>query len=204
MIRTLLLPGLDGSPAPHWQHWWAMSDPSSAIVEQASWSRPCPDQWLTEIAGALLLHPGAVLVGHSLGAIAAVKLLLQWPQLKVGGALLVAPAEPSRDPRTAVFGRIPEAPLPVPTIVVASRNDSWMDYERARELSARWRASFVDLGEAGHINVAAGFGPWPQGRLLRALLPDVAIEPAALRLPPRPAAPALRSVPRARLERPAL
>ena len=201
MIRTLLLPGLDGSPAPHWQHWWAQTDPHSATVEQASWARPCPDQWLTEIAGALLRHPGAVLVGHSLGAIAAVKLLLQWPQLKVGGALLVAPAEPSRNPRTAIFGKIPEAPLPVPTIVVASRTDRWMEYERARELARVWRASFVDLGDAGHINIAAGYGPWPQGRLLRALLPDAVALPATPRLPRRPGpAPA----PRAWLERPAL
>src|SRR5690606_10738688 len=199
MIRTLLLPGLDGSPAPHWQHWWAQTDPNSVMVEQASWSRPSPDQWLTEIAGALLAHPGAVLVGHSLGAIAAVKLLLQWPQLKVGGALLVAPAEPGRDPRTAVFGKIPEAPLPVPTIVDASRNASWMELGRARDPARVWRASFVDLGAAGHINVASSYGPWPQGRLLRALLPEVATETIAKQMPPRPV-----PVPQGWLKQPAL
>lgn len=199
MIRTLLLPGLDGSPAPHWQHWWAQTDPHAVIVEQGSWSRPCPDQWLTEIAGALLRHPGAVLVGHSLGAIAAVKLLLQWPQLQAGGALLVAPAEPGRDPRTAIFGKIPEGPLPVPAIVVASRNDPWMEHERASALARAWRAAFVDLGDAGHVNVAAGYGPWLQGRQLRALLPRTETRPAGLRLPPRPA-PGRRALP----ERPAL
>ena len=68
MIRTLLLPGLDGSAAPHWQHWWERMDPTARIVDQKCWHRPRADQWLTEIAGALLLHPGAVLVAHSLGA----------------------------------------------------------------------------------------------------------------------------------------
>lgn len=170
MIRTLLLPGLDGSPASHWQHWWERMDPTARIVEQKCWERPRSDQWLTEIAGALLLHPGAVLVGHSLGAVAAVQLLARWPQLKVGGALLVAPAETSRDPRTAPFGKIPEVPLHVPTIVAASRNDPWMSQPRARWLAKRWGAEFVDMGEAGHVNVASGFGPWPEGRALRDLI----------------------------------
>ncbi|MGX0879672.1 putative alpha/beta hydrolase family esterase [Roseovarius sp. MBR-154] len=170
MIRTLLLPGLDGSSAPHWQHWWERMDPTARIVEQKCWDRPRSDQWLTEIAGALLLHPGAVLVGHSLGAVAAVQLLSHWPQLKVGGALLVAPAEPSRDSRTAPFGKIPDGPLRVPAIVAASRNDPWMDQPRARRLAKRWGAEFVDMGEAGHVNVASGFGPWPEGRALRDLI----------------------------------
>jgi predicted alpha/beta hydrolase family esterase len=32
MIKTLLIPGLDGSPTPHWQHWWAAIDPTAKIV----------------------------------------------------------------------------------------------------------------------------------------------------------------------------
>jgi predicted alpha/beta hydrolase family esterase len=111
-----------------------------------------------------------VLVAHSLGAVAAVQLLSRWPQLRVGGALLVAPAEPSRDARTAPFGKIPEGALHVPTIVAASRNDPWMDQPRARWLAKRWGAEFVDMGEAGHVNLASGFGPWPEGRALRDLI----------------------------------
>lgn len=170
MIRTLLIPGLDGSPAPHWQHWWERVDPSARIVEQKSWSRPCPDQWLTEIAGAVLVHPGAVLVGHSLGAIAVARVLSQWPQLNVGGALLVAPADTVRDDRTAPFGKIPERPLGIPAIVVASQNDLWMEQSRARALAESWDADFIDMGDAGHINVDSGFGPWPEGRAMRDLL----------------------------------
>jgi hypothetical protein len=26
------------------------------------------------------------------------------------------------------------------------------------------------MGEAGHVNVASGFGPWPEGRALRDLI----------------------------------
>lgn len=170
MIKTLLIPGLDGSPAPHWQHWWAATDPTALIVEQRSWSKPTLEAWLTEIAAATLIHPGAVLVGHSLGAIAIVRLLASWPQVRVAGALLVAPAEPSRSPRTQAFGRIPQLDLGVPTIVAASTNDPWMDHDRARNLSEDWGADFIDMGEAGHINVASGYGPWPEGCALRDLL----------------------------------
>lgn len=170
MIRTLLVPGLDGSPAPHWQHWWAATDPTAKIVEQHSWSRPTPAAWLTEIAAATLVHPGAILVGHSLGAIAITQLLARWPQVKIGGAFLVAPAEPPRSARTAGFGSIPEHDLGVPAIVAASGNDPWMQQARARDLAAVWGADFIDMGDAGHINVASGFGPWPEGKALRDLL----------------------------------
>jgi len=180
MIQTLLLPGLDGSPAPHWQHWWAQSDPTARIVEQGSWSRPCPDLWLTEIAGALLQHPGAVLVGHSLGAVAAVKLLTQWPQLRVSAVLLVAPAETTRDPRLCGFGDLPERPLPVAATVVASRDDPWMSFPRATGLARAWGAELVDMGRAGHINAEAGFGPWPDGkRLARELAARATRHPGA-------------------------
>ncbi|WP_417674350.1 RBBP9/YdeN family alpha/beta hydrolase [Pseudodonghicola sp.] len=180
MIQTLLLPGLDGSPAPHWQHWWAQSDPTARIVEQGSWSRPCPDLWLTEIAGALLQHPGAVLVGHSLGAVAAVKLLTQWPQLRVSAVLLVAPAETTRDPRLCGFGDLPERPLPVAATMVASRDDPWMSFPRASALARAWGAELVDMGRAGHINAEAGFGPWPEGkRLARELAARATRHPGA-------------------------
>ncbi len=185
MIKTLLIPGLDGSPAPHWQYWWAATDPTALVVEQNSWSDPTPEAWLTEIAAATLIHPDAVLVGHSLGAVAIARLLAGWPQLRIGGAILVAPAEPSRSNRTRGFGRIPEVSLDVPAIVAASRNDPWMDQERARDLSEVWGADFIDMGEAGHINVDSGYGPWPEGRALRDLLwpmgGSMAVQPRASR-----------------------
>lgn len=57
--------------------------------------------------------------------------------------------------------------LPVQSLFVASRNDPWMRFSRATELAQVWSSDLVDLGEAGQINVAAGFGPWPAGKVLR-------------------------------------
>lgn len=167
MSRTLIIPGLDGSPAPHWQHWWANTDPKARMVEQADWSKPQPEAWEAEIAGAILQHPDSILVGHSIGAIAITRLLANWPQLRIKGALLVAPAEPHHDPRIARFGPIIEQRLPVPVTLVASRNDPWMTFTRATHLAGKWGADLVDMGFAGHINVDSGFGPWQRGLALR-------------------------------------
>lgn len=184
MIRTLLVPGLDGSPAPHWQHWWAATDPTAMIVEQHSWSAPMPEAWFTEIAAATLIHPGAVLVGHSLGAIAIANLLSSWPQVKVAGALLVAPADPSRCARIAHFGTVAQHPLGTKVLVAASRNDPWMEQTQARALARSWGAEFVDMGDAGHINVESGHGPWAEGKALRDMLwPPLGRLPRAQRAP---------------------
>jgi predicted alpha/beta hydrolase family esterase len=44
----------------------------------------------------------------------------------------------------------------------ASTNDRYITIERARELATAWGADFVNAGAVGHINVEAGFGPWPE------------------------------------------
>jgi predicted alpha/beta hydrolase family esterase len=79
----------------------------------------------------------------------------------------VAPAETTGSDRIGHFGPIPELRLDIPTTVVASRNDPWMQFDRAAHLAKVWGSDLVDLGNAGHINVASGFGPWQQGKSLR-------------------------------------
>ena len=74
--------------------------------------------------------------------------------------MLVAPADPSH------FGielAPPRAPLGFPALLVASENDSWISVEQARSWADIWGAEFVNAGSAGHINVASGHGPWPEG-----------------------------------------
>ena len=52
-----------------------------------------------------------------------------------------------------------------PAHLVASRNDPYCDYQRAEDLAGAWGATFQDAGEAGHINVESGHGPWPEGMM---------------------------------------
>ncbi len=167
MTKTLIIPGLDGSPDPHWQHWWAENDADARIVELSDPESPTPAVWHIELATEILNNPGCVLVGHSLGAVVIAQLLATWPHLDVRAALLVAPAETAGSSRISHFGAIPELRLDIPTTVVASRNDPWMTMHRATHLARAWGSHLVDLGQAGHINVASGFGPWDTGIALR-------------------------------------
>lgn len=167
MTRTLIIPGLDGSPAPHWQQWWAATDPTAVMVDLPDPQRPTPAVWEIELAGMILRHPDCVLVGHSLGSVLIARMLAKWPQLRIRAAMLVAPAETAGNDRIGHFGPIPETPLGVPSLVVGSRSDPWMSFARVWHLSNAWGADLEDLGHVGHINIASGFGPWPQGKTFR-------------------------------------
>jgi len=195
MARTLLIPGLDGSPAPHWQAWWQAREPNALTIHQDDWSNPTPEAWEAEVAGAVLQHPGSILVAHSLGCLVVARLLAQWPQLNIAGALLVAPADPRRSGRLSRFAQVPRIGFGVPVTVAASRNDPWMAHEDAVALAGDWGAEFVDLGAVGHVNVASGFGPWPQGMGLRDALVRRARVQAQARVQvwPRAADPAARA-----------
>lgn len=181
MTKTLIVHGLDGSPAPHWQDWWAATDPTALNVDLPTPHAPVPEAWEAELAGMILRHPDSIVVGHSLGAVLIARLLAKWPQLRIGAALLVAPAETMGNDRIGHFGPIPERPFDVPALVVASTTDPWMPLPRAEGLARAWGSDLINLGAAGHINVAAGFGPWPQGKQLRdQLVARIAPAPRAL------------------------
>lgn len=176
VITTLLVPGLDGSTGGHWQQWWLENDPELAMVSFTDLGDPVPGAMEVELIEAILTHPGALLVGHSLGAILIARVLAEWPDLDVAGALLVAPAAPRDHKRIYRFDPISEVSLPVPATAVISQNDPVMEHSRARALAKAWKAGVVDLGMAGHINLAAGFGPWPFGLQLRDALLGRSIE----------------------------
>ena len=167
MITTLLVPGLDGSTEGHWQQWWLTQDPETAMVAFTDLGDPVPAAMEVELIEAILANPGCILVGHSLGAILIARVLAQWPQLDVAGALLVAPADPADHKRLYRFDPVSDGPLLVPSTAVISRNDPLMRHDRARDLAKAWKSGVLDLGDAGHINRASGFGPWPLGLQLR-------------------------------------
>jgi uncharacterized protein len=89
-----------------------------------------------------------------------------WP---VAGALLVAPCDVDRHgvaAEIAPFAPAPQSVLPFPSVLVGSRDDCWMDFDRARALASAWGSRFVDAGHQGHINAASGVGDWREGKLL--------------------------------------
>jgi len=47
-------------------------------------------------------------------------------------------------------------------VVFASDTDPWMSAYSAQRWARRWGSGFVNLGDVGHINTEAGFGPLPR------------------------------------------
>jgi uncharacterized protein len=177
MARILTVPGLGGSGPEHWQTWLERSLPGTARVEQDDWDWPHRHKWLTRLVGAVAEAPGAVLVAHSLGCILVAHAAREYPDLPIRSALLVAPADVDSAGHTPEhlrsFAPIPRVPLPFPAVTVASTNDPYMTFARARELAEIWNTEFVNAGPLGHINVAAGFGPWPASEaVVRRLMAD--------------------------------
>ncbi|PYE90084.1 RBBP9/YdeN family alpha/beta hydrolase [Phyllobacterium leguminum] len=170
MTTTLIIPGYRGSESDHWQRQWLLDDSSAKVVEQEDWENPVLSDWLYVLEAHLAEHPGSVLVAHSLGCVLVAHLANRPAAAHVAGALLVAPADSEKMTRQdrifASFTPLPRQPFPFPSIVVASRNDEYMSFAKAQALADVWGSGFVDLGRAGHINPASGFGYWPEGMIL--------------------------------------
>jgi predicted alpha/beta hydrolase family esterase len=170
MTKRLIIPGLNGSGPDHWQTHWLADIENAELVEQENWHRPSLKDWLSNLESALVGNPGSVLIAHSLGAILVARLAQSAAADHVAGALLVAPCDISRTNRlhndALQFGTMPVGRLPFPSIVVASRNDPYMSIAAASSFASMWGSGFVDIGNAGHINVASGFGRWEEGYVL--------------------------------------
>lgn len=185
MTKTLIVPGLDGSPAPHWQNWWARTDVNATMIDMPAPHRPVRAAWEAALAVAIIKNPGSILVGHSLGAVVIAQMLASWSGLPIRAAMLVAPASPQGSVRLKDFGALPRQSFDVPSIVVASHNDPWMSFAEASDLAECWGSDLIDLGNAGHINIDAGFGPWPGGKLMRDSLIEQTDTPNATKVSAR-------------------
>ncbi|MFI4979289.1 MAG: RBBP9/YdeN family alpha/beta hydrolase [Nevskiales bacterium] len=160
---VLVVPGLRGSGAQHWQSQWERRFPQFVRVQQDDWNVPDLDRWARRIVEtALDLDGPALVVAHSFGCLAAVRAETFQSNL-IAGALLVAPANPER---FGVEWVLPQVPLLFPSTVVASSNDPSMPLGHARQWAADWGSEFIDLGAKGHINGESGLGEWVEGQRL--------------------------------------
>ncbi|MET3353810.1 RBBP9/YdeN family alpha/beta hydrolase [Xanthobacter autotrophicus] len=165
----LIVPGWQGSGPDHWQSRWERSLSTARRVQQADWDRPDREDWPRRLVAAVVAaDKPVVVVAHSLGVPTLLHAAPLLPEGKVKGAFLVAPPDldvPELDPMVANFGPMPTAPLPFPSVLVASRTDPYCSYARAEGFALDWGAAIVDAGDAGHINADAGYGPWPEGSM---------------------------------------
>ena len=162
----LTLPGIGGSGPQHWQSLWE-KEYGFARIEQQEWVTPFRDEWVANIQKTISRHdpPKVILVGHSAVCSAIAKWAERY-QLMIKAALLVAPADPEAQtfPQGATgFAPMPLFKLPFPSIVVASSNDFYATIDRAKQFAGAWGSGFINIGDAGHINIDSGYGPWDEG-----------------------------------------
>ena len=167
---VLFVPGLRDHVEDHWQTHAARAIPGSVTVPPLEADRLSRDARVAALDAALSGIAGEViLVAHSAGCLMAAQWATRSTE-QVCGALLVTPADvesplPTGYPtleQLAEGGWLPitRERLPFPTKVVASRNDPLARFDKVAQLAECWGAELVDAGEVGHLNPAAGFGPW--------------------------------------------
>lgn len=168
----LFVPGLRDHVEDHWQTHSARAILGAVTVAPLAADRLSRAGQVAALDAALRAIPGeVVIVGHSAGCLTTVHWALA-PTRNIRAALLVAPADietplPAGYPEPAALKDggwlpIPRKALPFPALVVASRNDPLAAFDRVAGFADVWGAALHDAGDVGHLNPAAGYGPWPE------------------------------------------
>lgn len=164
----LILPGLGGPDDDLWLSRWERKLPTARIIAQPDWHAPEAGAWVARLGDAVAqAQCPVILVAHGLGCHVVAHAAASGLDLgNVVGAFLVAAPDPeSMAAPTPVrkFGPLALTPLPFSTVLIAAQNDPHCTVGRARSFAEGWGAQFVDAGESGALDAAAGFGPWPEG-----------------------------------------
>jgi len=167
----LIVPGLGNSGPGHWQRRWGERFATAQFVEQAEWNQPKLTPWVDTIERQIMLATRpVVLVAHSLAVLAVVHTAQRLKDTKVRGAFLVSAPDLELNPNVPhearPFAGAPRDPLPFPSMLIASNSDPFCSVERAAEFATCWGSDFHLAGDAGHINLASGHGPWPEGLMM--------------------------------------
>jgi len=163
---VLMLPGLGNSGEGHWQTIWQQRF-GFARINQVDWDTPVCDDWISTIDNTIKTYDSdkVILVAHSL----ACTTISAWAKKyngKVKAALLVALSDTEAEsypPGTVGFNPMHLNKLPFPSIAVTSNNDFYVTPERAAYFAQCWGSELINIGNAGHINVASGHGEWNEG-----------------------------------------
>lgn len=173
MIHTVIVPGVGGSDSNHWQSWLQRELMSCSRVQQHDWNHPVLQEWIENFVHHVKKIDAPIqIVAHSFGCLTSIAALAQHPEFttKIKKLILVAPANPAR---FGVHGFARNSPndyatyfhqlkIAVPTEMIISENDPWLNFDDALTLAQAWRIKPRNLGQVGHINVASGFGPFPE------------------------------------------
>jgi uncharacterized protein len=170
----LIVPGYEGAGPTHWQQRMAGKLSTARVIVQTDWAYTS----LTDAVGELVADVQSatrpiVFVAHSTGSTLVAHAIASLVQLGLadrikGGFLVVPPSElalAEMDKLDPAFAQVPREPLSFPSVLVASSNDAHASLEQSADLALAWGAKLVEAGAQGHIDVASGHGPWPEGMM---------------------------------------
>lgn len=168
--NVLILPGWESSGPQHWQSLWQTRH-GYQRVEQHDWIKPLRGDWIARLEDVVLSRDEpTVLVAHSLGCILVAAWAARSKNIhRVKAALLVAPGDVERHgirDQLSTWSPIHLQALPFPSVLLASRDDPFCEFERAQLFAYAWGSQFMDYGDCGHINTGSGLASWPEGHVL--------------------------------------
>ena len=177
---VLIVPGLRDHVPEHWQTLLEARLPNARSVPRMEQDKLSCAAWVAALERSLASIDGPViLVAHSAGVLITVHWAIEHRR-PIRGALLATPPDltrplPAGYPAQEVLianGWLPtpRVRLPFPSIVAASTNDPLAETEYVASLATAWGSRLVDVGAVGHLNPAAGYGPWPRAEALLAEL----------------------------------
>lgn len=172
-VRHVLL--LDGwqhrREGLHWQGWLADalagSGVTAEVLDLPDPEHPSVDAWSAAVAQALAGRTDVAVVAHGLSVLLWLRMCGDGTAPRVRRVLLVAP------PATGAHGGDVSAPLPTsvtaaavaasadePVLMVSAVDDEFLP-DGAAVYATPLGIAHVELAAGGHLNAAAGFGPWP-------------------------------------------
>ena len=164
----LTVPGVTNSGRQHWQTLWEKQFPEKfQRIEQDNWDTPVCADWTARIEEEVQKAgpENVILLAHSLGCTAVAHWAKEYGT-QVHGAFLAAPSDCEAETYTfdtKGFTPIPLERLPFRSLVVASTNDEYVSFDRAKFFAESWGSELVDVGDQGHINAGSGHGEWSEG-----------------------------------------
>jgi len=165
---VLIIPGLGGASAEHWQARWVKAHSQCQSVQQNNWNLPEYSGWIEGLETAIQdCATPPYLVAHSLGCSVVAHWALKHSGTAIQGALMVAPADVNSEdhtpPETRIFAPMPMTQLPFNSTVVASTNDPYVDLQQAKLFATAWGSDFINVGACGHINADSHLDNWDEG-----------------------------------------
>ncbi|MGX7681028.1 RBBP9/YdeN family alpha/beta hydrolase [Jatrophihabitans sp. DSM 45814] len=179
-VPTVLIHGIDGSGAEHWQTWLATQLTAAGrevrFPQLPNADSPDLTTWLSALRTSLegLPDDGYDVVAHSLGAALWMHHAVQNSDPSNGSssprparvALVALPADDLLPAAARSF-----APIPLDidglrkaadgTVLVGADDDPFCPGGIARVYGAPLKMAATIIPNGGHLNAASGFGPWP-------------------------------------------